>query len=135
MRFKLSRLMLAGFVAVIGGRVTATAAESSVEPVYKIVSPVGESTAKMTEMARRLDTLEGKTVGMVWNHAFKADVTLSAIAEELKKRYPGIKIVPYSSMPTAPLPDTSGAGRQESDALVAAYKIQHLDAVITGNGG
>src|SRR5437867_4803473 len=127
--------MLACFVAVSVGRITVTAAEASAEPVYKIVSPMGESTAKMTAMARRLDTLDGKTVGMVWNHAFKADVTLPAIAEELKKRYPGIKIVPYTAMPTAPLPETPGPGRHESDALIAAFKAQHCDAVITGNGG
>ena len=127
--------MLACFVAVSVGKVTVTAAEASAEPVYKIVGPMGESTAKMTAMARRLDTLDGKTVGLVWNHAFKADVTLPAIAEALKQRYPGIKIVPYTAMPTAPLPDTPGAPRPESDALVAAFKAKGCDAVITGNGG
>lgn len=128
--------MLACFVAAsVVGRVIVTAAEASAEPVYKIVSPMGESTATMTEMARRLDTLEGKTVAMVWNHAFKADVTLPAIAEALKQRYPGIKIVPYTSLPTAPLPDITGAPHPESDALVAALKSQHVDAVIAGNGG
>jgi ABC-type amino acid transport substrate-binding protein len=127
--------MLACFVAVSVGKIAVTAAEPSAEPVYKIVSPVGESTAKMTAMARRLDTLEGKTVALVWNHAFKADVTLPAIAEALKQKYPGIKIVPYTSLPTAPLPDTPGSPRRESDALVAAFKANHVDAVITGNGG
>ena len=127
--------LLAGFAAVSVGRVTAAAAESFAEPVYKIVSPMGETTATMTEMARRLDTLEGKTVALVWNHAFKSDVTLPAIAEALKQRYPGIKIIPYTSLPTAPLPDITGAPHPESDALVAAFKRLHVDAVIAGNGG
>jgi hypothetical protein len=105
------------------------------EPVYKVVSPLGESTAKTTAMAPRLDTLDGKTVCMVWNYAFKADVTLPAIAEELKKKYPGIKIVPYTAMPLAPLPEAPGTPKKESEALQAAYKAKGAQAVIAGNGG
>jgi hypothetical protein len=133
MNFKFNQSMLACFVAVSVGAVAA--ADTSDEPVYKIVSPVGESTAKMTAMARRLDTLEGKTVALVWNHAFKADVTLPAIAEALKQKYPGIKIVPYTALPTAPLPETPGSPGREAAALIAAYKAKGVDAVITGNGG
>ena len=105
------------------------------EPVYKVVSPLGESTAKTTAMAPRLDTLDGKTVCLVWNYAFKADVTLPAIAEALKKQYPGIKIVPYTAMPMAPLPEAPGTPKRESEALQAAYKAKGAQAVIAGNGG
>jgi hypothetical protein len=135
MNLKINQSLLACFVAVSVGKVAVTAAESSAEPVYKIVSPIGESTAKMTAMARRLDTLEGKTVGLVWNRAFKADVTLPAIAEALKQKYPGIKIVPHTALPLAPLPETPGSDRQASEALIAAYKANGIQAVITGNGG
>jgi hypothetical protein len=126
--------LLAGFAAVSMGNV-AVAADQPAEPIYKIVSPMGETTATMMPMAPRLDTLDGKTVALVWNHAFKSDVTLPAIAEALKKQYPGIKIIPYTSLPTAPLPDITGAPHPESDALMAALKRQHVDAVIAGNGG
>ncbi|MEN9636080.1 MAG: hypothetical protein RL077_4484 [Verrucomicrobiota bacterium] len=105
------------------------------EPVYKIVSPLGESTAKPIAMAPRLETLDGKTVCLVWNHAFKADVTLPAIAEALKQRYPGIKIVPYSALPAAELPEAPGTPKRDSEALQAALKAKGADAVITGNGG
>jgi hypothetical protein len=105
------------------------------EPVYKVMSPLGESTAKTTAMAPRLDTLDGKTVCLVWNYAFKADITLPAIAEELKKKYPGIKIVPYTAMPLAPLPEAPGTPKKESEALQAAYKAKGAQAVIAGNGG
>jgi hypothetical protein len=105
------------------------------EPVYKVVSPLGEGIVKTTAMAPRLDTLNGKTVGMVWNRSFQSDVTLPAIAEALKKQYPGVKIVPYSALPMAPLPEPPGAPRKESEALQAAYKAKGCDAVIAGNGG
>src|SRR5437763_16083336 len=74
------------------------------EPVYKVLSPLGESTAKTTAMAPRLDTLDGKTVCLVWNYALKADITLPAIAEEMKKRYPGINNITYTVMTLVPLP-------------------------------
>jgi hypothetical protein len=134
MNFKFNQSLLACFVAVSVSKVAVTA-QPSAEPVYKIVSPLGESTAKMSAMARRLDTLEGKTVALVWNHAFKSDVTLPAIAEALKQKYPGIKIVPYTDLPTAPLPETPGSPGRESAAMVAAYKAKGIQAVITGNGG
>ena len=111
------------------------AAEPSAEPVYKVVSPIGESSARITTMAPRLDTLAGKTVCMVWNHSFKADVTLPAIAEALKERYPDIKTIPYDEMPMAPLPESPGGPRKESEALQAAFKARGCDAVIAGNGG
>ena len=111
------------------------ASEPSAEPVYKVVSPVGKSTVKTTAMAPRLDTLVGKTVCLVSNRAFKADVTLAAIGEALKKQYPGVKIIPYSAMPVAPLPEPPGAPRKESEALQAAFKARGCDAVIAGNGG
>ena len=115
--------------------VDTSAAEASAEPTYNVVSPIGESTVKMVTMAPRPNTLAGKTVCMVWNHAFKADVTLPEIAEALRKQYPGIKIVPYSEMPIAPLPETPGSPRKESEALLAAFKEKGCSAVITGNGG
>lgn len=121
-------------MAAANPQVTA-AAEPSAEPVYEVVSPLGESTVERSAMAPRLDTLAGKTVGLVSNHSFKADVTLPAIGEALQKQYPGIKLVPYTAMPVAPLPETPGTPRKESEALQAAFRAKGCDAIIVGNGG
>lgn len=131
--------MIACLVAVhlfaAGGPQDATASAPSAEPVYDVVSPIGESTVKMTAMAPRAGTLVGKTVCMVWNSAFKSDVTLPVIGEALKKQYPGVKIVPYTDMPNAFLPEPPGATRKQSEALQALYKEKGCHAVISGNGG
>ena len=113
----------------------AEASAPSTEPVYDVVSPIGESTVKMTAMAPRTETLAGKTVCLVWNSAFKSDVTLPVIGEALKKQYPGIKIVPYTEMPNAFLPEPPGTARKQSEALQALYKEKGCNAVISGNGG
>lgn len=112
-----------------------TAASLPSEPIYKVMSPLGESTVKMTLMAPRPDTLAGKTVCMVWNNAFKSDVTHPVIGEELKKKYPGVKIVQYTDMPNAFLPEPAGTPRKQSEALQALYKEKGCNAVISGNGG
>jgi hypothetical protein len=118
-----------------GSSKTAAVPQDSVEPVYRVVSPLGDSAVKMITMAPRLDTLEGKTVCMVWNHAFKADITLPAIAESLKSKYPDIKIVPYTEIDAA----IRAAGHEDTSTdaatLRAVLKEQDCDAVISGNGG
>ena len=130
--------MLACFVAVIlfaAGSPQDATPEPPAELVYKILSPTRESTVKTSAMAPRLDTLTGKTVCMVWNNAFQADVTFPAIGEELKKQYPDVKIVPYTDMPDAFLPEPPGTLRKESEALQAVFKEKGCNAVISGNGG
>ena len=111
------------------------AEKPSAEPVFQVLSPLGENIAKTKTMAPRLDTLAGKTVGLVWNRTFKSDVTLPAIAEALKKQFPTIKIIPYTALPIANLPEPPDGPKKESEALQAAFKAKGCDAIIAGNGG
>ena len=122
MQRTISALALAIFVTVVAGTCQRASAQVStqeanpnpgapqnlVEPVYSVVSPLGDPTVKMITMAPRLDTLAGKTVCLVWNHTFKADITLPAIGESLKKKYPDIKIIPYTEIDAA----VRAAGRE-----------------------
>lgn len=105
------------------------------EGKYEVVSPLGERDTKSINMAPRLDTLEGKTICELWNRSFKANITFSAIRELLQKRYPGVKIIPYTSMPHHHLLENPGVTNAESEALIAALKAKGCDAVISGNGG
>lgn len=131
--------MLSCFVAVFlfvaGSPQDTVASEPSAEPEYKVVSPIGGSAVKTTTMAPRMDTLDGKTVCMVWNNAFHSDLTLPVIGEALKKQYRGVKIVPYTDMPDAFLPEPPGTPKNESEALKAVFKEKGCNAVISGNGG
>ena len=118
----------------IGGQ-AAGAPEDPAEPVYRVVSPPGDPTVKMITMAPRLDSLAGKTVCMIWNQSFKADITLPAIGESLKEKYPDIKIIPYTEIDAA----IRDADRDDPSAVAAALqavlKEKGCDAVISGNGG
>ncbi len=105
------------------------------EPVYQVMSPLGDTTVKMITMVPRLNTLAGKTVCTIWTGAFKSDVTLPVIAELLKKNYPDIKIVPYTEFPKSQTPEAPGTPLTASLALQAALKEKGCNAVISGNGG
>ena len=113
-------------VAVQGG---------SAKPVYSVVSPIGESTVKMISMVPRRNTLAGKTVCMVWNRAFKADVTLPAIGERLKQVYPDVRVISHTELPVAPMPSTPDNPNKDAENLRAALKEQGCSVVVTGNGG
>jgi hypothetical protein len=118
--------MIAAAVASTG--MLMSQAALSKEPVYSVISPLGENTVEMIKMAPRLDTLSNKTVCMVSNNAFKVNITLPVIAEALQKSHPGIKIVPYTEMPKA----FSGSNWE---AMPAEFRSKGCDAVISGNGG
>ena len=114
---------------------TVSGQESIKETEFKVVSPLGEVVVDDTPMAQRPDTLIGKTVCLTWNASFRADVTLSAIADLLRKKYPDIKVIPYTEMPESFKAPPPGTTTPERDALVAAFRKEDCDAIISGNGG
>ncbi len=71
------------------------------EAAYEIVWPRGPSAVKIIPLARRLDTLRGKTIGEIWNGVFRGDELFPALEEELKKRYPGVKFISYKEFGNA----------------------------------
>jgi hypothetical protein len=109
--------------------------KSSKDAEFKVVSPLGEVVVKETPMAPRPDTLEGKTVCLTWNASFRANVTLSAIADLLQKKYPKVKVISYTEMPESFKAPPPGTTTPEREALVAAFKKADCDAIISGNGG
>ena len=119
--------VVAALVSVSTGMLMAQAPRTK-EPVYSVISPLGENTVKMIEMVPRLDTLSNKTVCLVSNSSFKVNITMPAVAKGLQEKYPGVKVVPYTEMPTA----YSGSNWE---AMPGQFKQKGCDAVISGNGG
>jgi hypothetical protein len=59
----------------------------------------GRDSNKFT-YARRLTDLNGKTIGEISNRLWEADRIFPFIREQLKHRFPDIKIVPYTEFPS-----------------------------------
>ena len=102
----------------------------------KTVSPLGEVHVKtMVPLSPRLDTLEGKTVCEIWNGGFMGEVVFPIIEEKLRKRYPGVKIIPYSRFPLVSIGSFHpGTEAETLEAVRVALVENGCDAVITGNG-
>ncbi|HEX2829619.1 MAG TPA: hypothetical protein VHP37_24960 [Burkholderiales bacterium] len=99
-----------------------------------VLSPEGLDAVKRTGPAPRLSSLEGKTVCEVWNGVFKGDVTFPIIRAQLRARYPGVRIVPYTELPHAPATDHPARQRALALEIAALVKAKGCDAVISGNG-
>ena len=85
---------------------------ASEKGIYEVVWPRGRRVAPDIDYAPRLNTLEGKTVCELWNGAFRGDETFPMLREELQKRYPDIKIVPWEEF--------GRMGGPQEDAILAA---------------
>jgi len=98
------------------------------------VSPVGIAAVEMGGVAPRLDTLNGKTIGEIWNGVFKGDLTFPIIRRLLKDRYPALNIIPYTEFHHRPGSDVPAQQRDIERAIVAAARARGCDALIVGNG-
>jgi hypothetical protein len=100
----------------------------------EVVSPAGFSGVKISGAARRIDDLNGKTVGEIWNGVFKGDITFPMIRKLLKEKYPGVKIIPYTEFYHLPGSDIPQQQRELAQQLVATAREKGCEALITGNG-
>jgi hypothetical protein len=51
--------------------------------------------SKPISLAQRLTTLEGKKIGLFWNHKPNGDVFLNRIGEKLEKQFKNLKLIRY----------------------------------------
>ena len=98
--------------------------------VYEVAWPRGPSAVKIIPLAKRLDTLQGRTIGEIWNGVFRGNELFPAVEEELKKRYPGVKFVNYKEFGNA---FTAHEAKVFAE-LPAIAKKYGCDAFIVGVG-
>ncbi len=101
------------------------------ETGYKVVWPRGKRVIEKGNLAKRLGTLEGKTIGFMWDGIFLGDKVYPVIEEELVKRYPRSKFVNYEVFGIT-------HARGDEAKVIAAFpdklKRYKCDAVISGIG-
>ena len=100
-----------------------------------VISPVGLTRAQDNGVAPRLDGLEGKTIGEVYNHHFKGDQMFGLYRELLRQRYPGVRIIPYTELPASFVGGDPATQRRVAQEVAALAKEKGCDALIAGNGG
>ena len=111
-------------------------AQSQSYPSRAVRVIVGFTAGGATDIvSRHLDTLNGKTIGEVYNNHFKGEQMFRAYRRLLKERYPGVKIIPYDQFPIVYVGGDPAAQKQTAKDIARLAKEWQVDAIITGNGG
>ena len=100
-----------------------------------VVSPVGLPGHQQTAIAPRLETLQGKTIGEVYNHHFKGNQMFGMYRQLLQQRYPGVRVIPYTELPASFVGGDTVYHRRIAKEIAAQAKAKGCDALIVGNGG
>ena len=100
-----------------------------------VLSPEGIQRSGMINASRHLDTLNGKTIGEVYNNHFKGEQMFRGYRRLLKERYPGVKIIPYDQFPIVYVGGDPTSQKQTAQEIARLAKEWEVDAIITGNGG
>lgn len=95
---------------------------------YRVVWPRGRKSADVEDLAPRLDSLAGKTIGQLWDDLFRGDEIFPVLEEELTRRFPGVRFVRYDAFGS-----THGADEHKVLAeLPDRLRALEVDAVISG---
>ncbi len=97
--------------------------------VLEVLEPCGE---KVTEAAhaKRVSSLEGKTICEVSNAGWEHDRIFPVLRQLLKQRFPTAKIIPYTEVPVG-----RGVNGIDTDRAAEAVLAMGADAVVTGMAG
>jgi hypothetical protein len=71
------------------------AKKSTTDGLYEVVWPSGERKQALQPLAKRLDTLNGKTIAQLWDFLFAGDEVFSQLEQSLRAQYPEVKFVSW----------------------------------------
>lgn len=95
---------------------------------YDVVWPRSKQAVELQDLADRPGSLDGRTVGFLWDYLFRGDEIFPVIAEELKARYPTVEIVDFREFGS-----THGDGEAEMvAALPQRLRDRGVDVVVSG---
>ncbi|MDB5808081.1 MAG: hypothetical protein JWN94_203 [Betaproteobacteria bacterium] len=100
-----------------------------------VISPEGRPLGTTTNISRHLDTLDGKTIGEVYNNHFKGELMFQTYRRLFREKYKNIKIIPYDEFPIVYVGGDPETQKRIAKEIAAIAKEKGVDAIITGNGG
>lgn len=109
-------------------------ADKSVSGVYKVLSPVGESSVRKFKSPEPLKTLSGKRIAIVGG-SFMAKITHYELKRLIQRDYSGTRIYVLNEIGSAGPWPGPGVVRRQKDEFVNKLRTLKIDAVISGNGG
>ena len=90
---------------------------------WELVNPAGVIKIKPIELAPRISSLEGKTIGLKWNMKPGGNIFLDRIAELLKEKFPTAKIIKFYEVEPTTVPQSANMDVADQKAkIIAKYK-------------
>ena len=100
-----------------------------------VISPEGLPAGATSNIAPHLSTLDGKTIGEVYNNHFKGELMFQTYRRLFKERFPGVRIIPFDQFPIVYVGGDPVSQKKTAKEIAALAKEWEVDAIITGNGG
>ena len=98
------------------------------EDRHAVYWPRSERQVQRKTLARRPASLDGKTVGFLWDVLFRGDEVFEILKEGLRARFPAIRFVDWQAFG-----NTHGTDERAVVAAIPAKLALHrVDAIISG---
>ena len=101
--------------------------------VMGVISPEGLPQGAISNVARHLDTLDGKTIGEVYNNHFKGELMFQTYRRLFKEKYKNVKIIPFTEFPIVYVGGDAESQKKIAKEIAELAKLKGVDAIITGN--
>jgi hypothetical protein len=109
--------------------------EKTMKEILSVISPEGLPLGATRNVAPHLDTLDGKTIGEVYNNHFKGELMFQTYRRLFKEKFKNVKIIPFTEFPIVYVGGDAERQKRIAKEIAALAKEKGVDAIITGNGG
>ncbi len=90
---------------------------------WELVNPAGVIKITPIKIPPRINTLEGKTIGLKWNMKPGGNIFLDRVAELLKEKVPSAKIIKFYEVEPTTVPQSANMDVADQKArIIAKYK-------------
>lgn len=100
-----------------------------------VISPEGLPPGLTSRISPHLNSLDGKTIGEVYNNHFRGELMFQTYRQLFRKKFDRVKIIPYDEFPIVYVGGDPASQKKIAREIAAIAKEKGCDALITGNGG
>ena len=106
-----------------------------VTEITGVISPAGLPLGATKNISPHLDTLDGKTIGEVYNNHFKGELMFQTYRRLFKEKFKDVKIIPFTEFPIVYVGGDPESQKKIAKEIAAIAREKGCHAIITGNGG
>ena len=103
--------------------------------IIGVISPAGLPQGATRNIAPHLGTLDGKTIGEVYNNHFKGELMFQTYRRLFREKFKGVKIIPFTEFPIVYVGGDAESQKKIAREIADLARLKGVDAIITGNGG